>query len=109
MSTCVTIQVVTDTSRESGTCETREAVERAFDWFRRVEECCTRFNPHSELMELSSQVELAVPATPLLYEAVSFAMAVAEETEGAFDPTVGRSMEARGFNREYQTGAVVGA
>jgi thiamine biosynthesis lipoprotein len=108
MSTCVTIQVVTGASKDAGTCETREAVERAFDWFRRVEECCSRFNPHSELMELSSRADLAVPATPLLYEAVSFAIAVAEETGGAFDPTVGRSMEARGFNREYRTGATVG-
>jgi FAD:protein FMN transferase len=32
---------------------------------------------------------------------------VAEETDGAFDPTVGRQMEARGFNREHRTGESV--
>jgi len=35
---------------------------------------------------------------------VQFALAVAEESGGAFDPTVGHAMEARGFNREYRSG-----
>jgi thiamine biosynthesis lipoprotein len=34
---------------------------------------------------------------------VQFAVAVAEETDGAFDPTVGGAMEARGFDRHYLT------
>jgi thiamine biosynthesis lipoprotein len=107
MSTCVTIQVVATPSQNEAMRDRRDAVERAFEWFRRVEECCTRFNPQSELMQLSSQVDVPVPATALLYEAISFAIAVAKETDGAFDPTIGRSMEARGFNREYRTGAAV--
>ena len=60
----------------------------------------TRFDPQSELMQLSTQIGEAVPVSDLLYEAVQFAVAVAEESEGAFDRTVGHSMEARGFNRE---------
>jgi thiamine biosynthesis lipoprotein len=40
----------------------------------------------------------------LLYEAVRFAVAVAEQTSGAFDPTVGARMERRGFDREHRTG-----
>jgi FAD:protein FMN transferase len=43
----------------------------------------------------------------ILYHAVQFALAVAEESEGAFDPTVGYAMEERGFNREYRTGQMV--
>ena len=39
----------------------------------------------------------------MLFEAVRFALCVAEETGGAFDPTIGRRMEARGFNRERST------
>jgi thiamine biosynthesis lipoprotein len=31
-------------------------------------------------------------------------LAVAEQSDGAFDPTVGYAMETRGFNREYRTG-----
>jgi FAD:protein FMN transferase len=85
-----------------------EAVERAFEWFRRIEECCTRFEAGSELRQLSAQVGVPVPVSAMLYEAVQFALAVAEETGGAFDPTVGYAMEARGFNREYRTGQAIG-
>ena len=52
-------------------------------------------------------VGVAVPASAILYEAVQFALAVAEESGGAFDPTVGSAMETRGFNREYRSGRPV--
>ena len=84
--------------------DAEDAIDRAFDWFRRVEACCTRFDPMSELMQLTAHVGANVDVSPMLYEAVQFAIAVAEETDGAFDPTVGHEMEARGFNREYSTG-----
>ncbi len=84
-----------------------ETAERAFAWFRRIEECCTRFEPQSELMRLTAQVGVPVHVSAILYEAVQFALAVAEESGGAFDPTVGYAMETRGFNREYSTGQTV--
>jgi thiamine biosynthesis lipoprotein ApbE len=104
MSTCVTIQVVGHGADTHAANARRERVARAFEWFRRVETCCTRFDPHSELMQLTAQIGVPVAVSALLYEAVQFAVAVAEETEGAFDPTIGHSMETRGFNREYRTG-----
>ena len=58
-------------------------------------------------MQLIAQVGVAVPVSAILYEAVRFALAVAEESDGAFDPTVGYAMETRGFNREYRTGRTV--
>ena len=58
-------------------------------------------------MQLTSTVGVPTPVSAMLYEAVQFAVAVAEETGGAFDPTVGYEMESRGFNREYSTGRVV--
>jgi thiamine biosynthesis lipoprotein len=81
-----------------------DAVERAFAWFDRVEECCTRFDSRSEVMRLAAQVGVPVPVSTLLYQAVQFALAVAEESGSAFDPTVGYAMETRGFNREYRSG-----
>jgi FAD:protein FMN transferase len=78
------------------------AIERAFGWFREVEACCSRFDPASELRQLSSGEPQA--ASAILFEAVRFALLVAEETGGAFDPTVGGRMAARGFNRHYVTG-----
>jgi thiamine biosynthesis lipoprotein len=43
----------------------------------------------------------------MLMGAVEFALALAEETDGAFDPTIGHLLESRGDNVEYRTGAVV--
>jgi thiamine biosynthesis lipoprotein len=43
----------------------------------------------------------------MLFEAVRFAVAVAAESGGAFDPTIGLAMERRGFDREHRTGEVV--
>lgn len=83
------------------------AVERAFQWFRQVESACSRFDPGSELRQLVPGLPHA--ASPILFEAVRFALLVAEETGGAFDPTVGGAMVARGFNRHYVTGALTPA
>ncbi len=84
-----------------------DAVARAFAWFREVEAQCSRFDPNSELMKLVQQVGAPVPVSDLLFEAIRFACAVAEDTDGALDPTVGHLMESRGFNREYRTGTPV--
>ena len=78
------------------------AVDRAFEWFHQIEEHCSRFDPTSELRKIEPGKPM--PASPILFEAVRFALLVAEETNGAFDPTVGHSMTARGFNRNYRTG-----
>jgi FAD:protein FMN transferase len=107
MGTIVTIQVVGHGADSQETSHREEAVERAFGWFQRVEECCTRFEPQSEVMQLATQVGVPVPASAILYQAVQFALAVADESNGAFDPTVGYAMETRGFNREYRTGQTV--
>ena len=102
MGTIATIEVVGCDSAET-------AVDTAFEWFHRIEACCSRFDTASELSQLSSKIGTPVPVSAILYEAVQFAIAVAEETGGAFDPTVGYRMEAAGFNREYHTGRPVQA
>lgn len=111
MGTVVTIHVVGHVpGHEQGpdqTAQREEAVERGFEWFHRVEQCCTRFEAHSEVMQLTAQVGTPVRVSAILYEAVQFALAVAEESGGAFDPTVGSVMETRGFNREYRTGKMI--
>jgi thiamine biosynthesis lipoprotein len=109
MGTLVTIQVIArDDDRAAGAPDAGGAVERAFGWFREVEACCTRFDPGSEAMRLAGRIGVPVPASDILFEAVQFAVAVAGTTGGAFDPTVGARMEARGFNREHRTGRIVG-
>ena len=80
------------------------AIARAADWFRQVEFACNRFDETSELRRLCAQTAVAVPVSDILFEAVQFAVAVADASDGAFDPTVGARMHARGFNRDYRTG-----
>lgn len=109
MGTVVTIEVVGH-DRSARARRTRElAIDRAFDWFERVESVCSRFDAGSELRRLCATRGVDVGVSPMLFEAVRFAVAVAEETHGAFDPTVGARMEARGFNRDYRSGSVVGS
>jgi thiamine biosynthesis lipoprotein len=103
MGTLVTIHVVRSAS-EAGA---HAAIDRAFGWFHEIEERCTRFSERSELMQLTAQIGVAAPASAILYEAVQFALMVAETTGGAFDPVVGHRMEARGFNRDHRTGEIV--
>jgi len=103
MGTLVTIHVVRPTT--SG--EVDAAIDRAFGWFHEIEAHCTRFNEQSELMQLTANTGVPVAASAILYEAVQFALMVAEESGGAFDPTVGHRMEARGFNREHRTGDII--
>jgi thiamine biosynthesis lipoprotein len=103
MGTLVTIRVVRDGTDTAGV---DAAIDRAFGWFHEIEERCTRFSLRSELMQLTTHPGLPVPASAILFEAVRFALLLAEETDGAFDPTVGHRMAARGFNREHRTGEI---
>jgi thiamine biosynthesis lipoprotein len=84
-----------------------DAVARAFEWFQHVEAVCSRFDQSSELRQLP--VGVPTLASPILFEAVRFALKVAEETDGAFDPTLGSRMAARGYNRHYVTGNTIDA
>jgi thiamine biosynthesis lipoprotein len=104
MSTVVTFQVVGH-GDDAAQHEARVgAVARAVEWFRSVEACCSRFDAESEVRGLSDAVGTAVPVSEMLFAAVNFALALADDTGGAFDPTVGARMEARGFDRNYRTG-----
>jgi thiamine biosynthesis lipoprotein len=101
MGTLVTIHVV------RGGADVDAGIRRAFGWFREIEERCTRFSQASELMQLSARAGVPVAASAILFEAVRFGLMVAEQTGGAFDPTVGHRMAARGFNQEHRTGEIV--
>lgn len=105
MGTIVTIEVVGHPPSQRARRERDQAIRRAFAWFEQVERCCSRFDAHSELRQLCTTHGTPVLVSRLLFEAVSFAVAVAQDTDGAFDPTVGTQMEARGFTRHYRTGA----
>jgi thiamine biosynthesis lipoprotein len=87
--------------------ESRAAVDRAFQWFREVDAQCSRFTPNSDLLQLMQRPGVPIAVNDLLFEAVRFAVNVAEDTEGALDPTVGHVMETRGFDRDHRNGTAV--
>lgn len=101
MDTPITMTVVGATDRAEA------AAERAFGWFRRIEERCSRFDEQSEVMQLTARIGVPSEVSELLFEVTRFALEVAAASDGAFDPTVGHLLERRGFNRNYRTGQVV--
>jgi thiamine biosynthesis lipoprotein len=103
MDTGVNIQVLSDEPRD----RVELAVGRALAWFDTVERICTRFDRTSEVMQLVDQMGRPVHVSTLLFEVVAFAMQLAEQTEGAFDPTVGARLEQIGFDTNYKTGEAI--
>jgi thiamine biosynthesis lipoprotein len=83
MGTVVTIEVV---GHEA---EREACVERAIAWFAHVEHACSRFDAASELRRLCDRPGHATRVSPSLFETTRFAIALAGETGGAFDPTMG--------------------
>jgi thiamine biosynthesis lipoprotein len=107
MGTVVSVQVLGYDATAAAQRDRADGVGRALAWFASVESVCSRFDPESELRRLSRRVGTPVPASPMLLEVVTFALAVADASQGAFDPTVGERMEIRGFDREFRSGAEV--
>jgi thiamine biosynthesis lipoprotein len=100
MDTLVSIEVVS--AEADATVATN--TQRALTWFAVVEQACSRFDAASEVRRLLGPVGKPVPVSPVLFEAVRFATALAKLTDGAFDPTIGQRLEAKGFDRHYATG-----
>ena len=90
MGTIVTIQIVGDDDGSFVLARSAEAeaIGRAFGWFREIEARCTKFDADSELMQACARVGVATRVSPIVFEAVRFAIAVAEDTNGAFDPAI---------------------
>jgi FAD:protein FMN transferase len=103
MDTMVNVQVISEQPRA----QVEQAVQRAFAWFDTVEQICTRFDPTSEVMRLIGSAGQPVRVSTLLLEAAAFALDLAEQTDGAFDPTIGARLEQMGFNTHYKTGQAV--
>lgn len=69
---------------------------------RAVDQACSRFRPDSELRLLERASRGGpVPAGPLLYRALEVACAVAGQTAGIVDPTVGSALVELGYDRDF--------
>ena len=100
MDTTLTIEVPGDPPGAA------DQVKRAFQWFDEVERVCSRFDASSELRLICERPGKPVVVSELLFHTLQFALGVAAESGGAFDPTVGGVVARAGFNRNYRTGEV---
>ncbi|MGF6882715.1 thiamine biosynthesis lipoprotein [Nocardia sp. GAS34] len=66
-----------------------------------VDRACSRFRDDSEIMRLAAHPGVAVPIGPVLAEYLRVAFAVARETAGDVDPTVGNIMWDLGYDRDF--------
>jgi FAD:protein FMN transferase len=66
-----------------------------------IDLACSRFRPDSELSRLHDAGGAPVQVSPLLFEAIDVACAVACATGGAVDPTVGAAVTALGYDRDF--------
>ncbi len=103
MSTAISVQLI-----DAGP-NAEALAHSALQWFSLVEGCCSRFDVRSELMRVLHTVGAYQPVSPLLYEVVRVALAVAEASDGAFDPCVGHHVHALGFDRHWRSGETIPA
>ncbi|HEX6919395.1 MAG TPA: FAD:protein FMN transferase [Actinomycetes bacterium] len=67
-----------------------------------VDLACSRFRADSELRRLDAAGGRPVPVSALLAEAVDVALLAARRTDGDVDPTVGRALDAAGYDRDFR-------
>lgn len=75
-----------------------ERVEHLFAMWAGI---CTRFDPDSELSRLNAAGGEPVVVGDVLYRVLSRAMEAATATDGLFDPSLLRSLEAIGYDRDF--------
>ncbi|GAC1457784.1 MAG: FAD:protein FMN transferase [Ktedonobacterales bacterium] len=61
----------------------------------------SRFLPRSELSRLNRRAGESVRVSDLLYRVLTTALAAAQATEGLYDPTLLRHIEAAGYDRSF--------
>lgn len=102
MDTVFALQVA-DPAQAQPVSELQAIARAAFAAVHEVERSCSRFDGASELSQLCQRPGEATAVSPLLLELVALALAFAEASDGAFDPTVGDAVMRLGFDREWRT------
>ncbi len=74
-------------------------VEQLFATWQAI---CTRFDPLSELSRLNAARGEPIVVSELLFHVLSTAIQAASATDGLFDPTLLRSLEAIGYDRDFE-------
>ncbi len=79
--------------------QARASVEREL---AAIDIACSRFRADSELSRLNASPGRWTQVSPLLAEALALALAAARLTDGDIDPTLGRSLELCGYDRDWR-------
>ena len=79
----------------------RAAVSIVQDELEAIDLACSRFRDDSELSALNRSNGAAFAASPLLLEAMAVAVSAAAETSGDVDPTIGRALNALGWDQDF--------
>jgi thiamine biosynthesis lipoprotein len=77
-------------------------LRRAERWLRGFEARFSRFVTLSELSALNASAGRPFVASPMLFELVRLALAMAERSDGLFDPTVLSELIASGYDRSFE-------
>jgi len=67
-----------------------------------IDLACSRFRPDSELSRLNARAGRSTQVGPLLMEVLEVAVRAAECSDGDVDPTLGRSLELAGYDRDWR-------
>jgi thiamine biosynthesis lipoprotein len=78
--------------------DARSAVDGLLD---EIDRTYSRFRDDSELSRLQADAGRWTTVSPLLWQAITTAIAVARDTDGAVDPTVGHAMRVIGYDRDF--------
>jgi thiamine biosynthesis lipoprotein len=77
------------------------AVAVCHEELNRIDALASRFRPDSELNRLGLHGGRPVQVSEGLFEAITVALAAAEATDGAVDPTVGDALCRLGYDRDF--------
>ena len=83
-------------------------LDRAESWLVAYENRFSRFLVTSEMSRLNGAAGRPFRASPALFEQVALALALARRSDGIFDPTVLRDLEAAGYDRSFELIAAAG-
>lgn len=97
MSTTISVEF----NREGlSTVETAELFESAFGEFDRIVKRYTRFDENSELSNLNRQSGKPVKVSEEFFELISYMLELAQQSNGAYDPTVIDFLEMYGYDKD---------
>lgn len=91
-----TIRLVVTDATQLGAARTMLANDLAV-----LDSACSRFRPDSELIRIEANAGQPTSISPVLAGAVRAALRGARLTGGDVDPTLGRAMEAIGYDRDF--------